>query len=166
MIQEIDIPRPLPIRPDKLGVPRRPFGLGITREHALDRNANALDVVHGAPALGVEQVEADDAVAIDVRVQGDLAVDGAGEGQEDDFGRLDGVGGGEEEAEAVVVSRRVDGVVGDGKVHLPFAEVWGGDEGDAGGEGALDLCLLSASVYVVGGMWIVRPCTYFCQLLL
>ena len=57
-----------------------------------------------------------------------------------DFGRFDRVGAGECEAQAVDVGWWVDGVVEDADVHGPFAQVGGGDEGYAWGEGALDLC--------------------------
>lgn len=58
---------------------------------------------------------------------------------EDDLGRLDGVGGREGEAQAVEVCGRVERVIEDGDVELPFFQVGGGDEGYAWGEGALDL---------------------------
>lgn len=78
MIQEIDVPRPLPIAPHKLGISRRPLTLGVARQHALYTYANALDIVHGTPALRVEEVETYDAVAVDVRVQGDFALEARG----------------------------------------------------------------------------------------
>lgn len=58
---------------------------------------------------------------------------------EDDLGRLDGVVLGEAEAQAVQICGRVERVVEDGDVHLPFFEVWRGHERDAGWEGFLDL---------------------------
>lgn len=95
--------------------------------------------MHRAPALSIEQVQAYYPVAVNMWVQGDLAF-GRGDGGEDDFGGFDGVGGAEHEAEAVGVGGRVEGVVEDAEVHLPLAQVGGGDEGDAGREGGrLDL---------------------------
>ena len=82
--------------------------------------------MHGTPALRIQQIQTYNPVAVDVWVQRDLAL-GLGEGLEDDFGRFDGVGGGEGEAQPVDVGRGVDGVVEDADVHGPFAEVGGGD---------------------------------------
>ena len=64
---------------------------------------------------------------------------GVGNQLERYFGRLDGVGGGELEAQAVDVGGWIDGVVEDADVHCPFAEVGGADEGDAGWEVGVDL---------------------------
>ena len=77
------IPRPLRVPPHKVLVTRRPLVLTVPRQHALDAHAHALDVLHGAPAGAAEQVEADDAVGVDVRVHGDFAV---GERDEGYFG--------------------------------------------------------------------------------
>ena len=69
-----DIPRPLPVLPYKVIVAGRPLPPSIARQHALDADADGLDVVDGRPAGAGEQVEADDAVAVDVWVDGDRAV--------------------------------------------------------------------------------------------
>lgn len=66
-----NIPRPPLITRHKLLIPRRPLVLGIRSQHALDTHAHALDRLHGRPASAAEEVEADDAVAVDVRVDGD-----------------------------------------------------------------------------------------------
>ncbi|KAI7165223.1 hypothetical protein KC349_g138 [Hortaea werneckii] len=84
MIQKVDIPGPRAVRPHKLSIPRRPLRLRVARQHTLDADTDALDVMHGAPPLRVEQVKADDAR------------------REGHFGRFDRVGGGEEEAEPVL----------------------------------------------------------------
>jgi len=55
----------------KVLIPRRPLVLGIARQHALQTDAHALDVMYRAPSLAIEQVETDDAVGVDVRVHGD-----------------------------------------------------------------------------------------------
>ena len=65
----------------------RALGARVAGEHALDADAHALHVMHGRPALRPEQVEADDAVAVDVRVQRDGPRDGVGERDECRFGR-------------------------------------------------------------------------------
>ena len=85
LINKPDIPRPLRVPPHKLLVSRRPLRLLIPRQHALNTHAHALDVLHRAPALVAEEIEADDAVAVDVGMKGDGAR-GLGEGKEGDFG--------------------------------------------------------------------------------
>jgi len=70
MKEEINVSRPPDVRPAKRLVPRRPLVLAVAREHALDAHADTLDVVDGRPALPVQQVEADDAVAVDVGMGG------------------------------------------------------------------------------------------------
>jgi hypothetical protein len=70
MEHKVDIPWPLRVIPDKVLVPLRPLLLRIAREHTLQTDAYALDVVDGRPAGAVEQVEADDAVGVDVWVPG------------------------------------------------------------------------------------------------
>ena len=111
--------------------------LGIARQHALQTDAHALHIVHGAPSLCVQQVQTYDAVAVNVRVDGNGTV---GRGAEDDLGRLDRVVIGEGEAQAVEICGWVERVVEDGDVHQPFFEVGRGDKCDAGWESALDLC--------------------------
>lgn len=93
--------------------------------------------MHWAPTLRIQQVQADDAIGIDVRMQRNLPLR-ATQSHKDHLGSLDGVAGAEHEFEAVDVGGRVEGVVEDGEIHLPFAEVGGGNEGDAGGKGAVD----------------------------
>lgn len=83
MKQKVNLPRTPPITPHKLRVPRRPFGFRVPRQHALQRHAHALHVVHWGPALWRQEVEADYAVAVDVWVEGDWV---RGEGEEDYFG--------------------------------------------------------------------------------
>jgi hypothetical protein len=160
VVEEVDVSRSRLVRANKLLVARRSCSrkplasksrqhllniihqkqltlrLGVTRQHTLDANTHTLHIVHRTPALRVQQIQAYDPVAVDVGVHRNGAVGG---GEEDYFGRFDRVGGGEGELEAVLVGRRVEGVVEDRDVHLPFFEVGRGDEGYAGGEGALDL---------------------------
>lgn len=85
LINKPDIPGPLRIPPHKLLIPRRPLSPRVPRQHALDAHAHALDVLNGAPALGPKEIKADDAVAVDVGVEGDGA-GGLGEGEEGYFG--------------------------------------------------------------------------------
>jgi hypothetical protein len=56
--------------PHEILIPLGPLLLIITAQHALQTNTHALDIMYGRPAGAVEQVEADDAVGVDVRVPG------------------------------------------------------------------------------------------------
>ena len=105
-------------------------------------------------------------------VDGDVAF-GVCDGLEGHFGRLDGIGGAEEEAQAVDVGWWVERVVEDADVHCPFAEIRRGDECDAGGEVALDLCVEKCVSWVcwqysTGGIDVVCSTfeSSFCSLLL
>jgi hypothetical protein len=69
--QEVDIPWPLSIASHECFVSRRPLILRIACQHTLQTHTHALYIVHRAPALFVEQIEADDAVGVDVRMHGD-----------------------------------------------------------------------------------------------
>ena len=89
MKHKINIPRPLRIIPDEILIALGPLLLRITRQHALQTDADALDIVHWRPPRAVEQVEADDAVGVDVRVPGDRVRGVADKG---DFGGLRGGG--------------------------------------------------------------------------
>lgn len=66
-------------------IARRSFVLGVSRQHALDAHADALDILHGAPALRAQQVEADDAVGVNMGVDGN---DSIGRGDECHFRRF------------------------------------------------------------------------------
>ena len=71
---------------DKLVVAFRPLVLGVSRQHTLDGHADAFDALDGRPAVaGGEQVEADDSVAVDVGMHGNLTLGG---GNEHNFRRL------------------------------------------------------------------------------
>lgn len=71
--------------PDKLLIARWPLVFGITGQHALETHAYRLHILDGRPALRTEQVETDDAVGVDVRVDGD-GTEGLREVDEGDFG--------------------------------------------------------------------------------
>jgi hypothetical protein len=77
-------------------------------------------------------------------------------GDEDGFGGFHGVVGVEAQAQTVGFGGWVERVVGDGEVELPFLEVVGGDEGEARGEGTVDLVggvLVVEWVYRGGEIW-------------
>lgn len=91
VVKEPDIPRPLRVPPHEILVARRSLVLRVARQHALDAHADALDVLDGAPALAAEEVEADDAVGVDVWVDRYGSV---GRSLEGHFGGFCGVGRG------------------------------------------------------------------------
>ena len=65
---EVDISRSSRIASHKVFIALRPLVLCIACEHALQTYANALHIVYRTPRLSVKQIEADDAVGVDVRV--------------------------------------------------------------------------------------------------
>jgi hypothetical protein len=73
--------------PDKLLIPGRPLLLCVARQHALQTDTHALDIVDWAPALLVQQVQTDDAVGVDVRVVRDRVGVGFDEGYFGGLGR-------------------------------------------------------------------------------
>ena len=72
MILKPYIPRSLRIPPHKFLIPGWPLVLRVPRQHALQTHTDALDILHRTPSRGTEEVEADDAVAVDVWVDGDV----------------------------------------------------------------------------------------------
>ena len=80
VVQEIDIARTPSIAPHKLLITWRPFVLHIPCEHTLYTHADALDVLDGTPALSAQQIQTNDAVGVDVRVDGDGTVGAEEEG--------------------------------------------------------------------------------------
>lgn len=62
MIVEIDVSGSPSIAGHELRISFRTLVLGVAGQHALQGHAYALDVLDGAPALGAEEIEADDAV--------------------------------------------------------------------------------------------------------
>ena len=70
MKNKANIPRPLGIIPHEILIALRPLLLRITRKHTLQTDTHTLDVVNRRPTGTVEQIEADDAVGVDVRVPG------------------------------------------------------------------------------------------------
>ena len=80
MIHKTDIPRALRITPHKRLIALRSLILRVPCQHALDTHAHALNILHRAPARVAEEVEADDAIRVDVRVDGNVADEGGGFG--------------------------------------------------------------------------------------
>jgi len=68
MKNKANIPRPLGIIPHEILIALRPLLLRITRKHTLQTDTHTLDVVNRRPTGTVEQIEADDAVGVDVGV--------------------------------------------------------------------------------------------------
>ena len=80
MVVEIDIPRSEPVCPYELLVAGRPLILRVPCQHALQAHAHTLDILHGAPALLSEEIEADDAVGVDVGMYWDGSIGQMDEG--------------------------------------------------------------------------------------
>lgn len=65
---EVDVPRPPGIPPNEVLVALWTLPLGIAREHALQADTHALDIVYRAPGCFVKEVQADYTIRVDVRV--------------------------------------------------------------------------------------------------
>ena len=74
MVKELDVAGSQLVSSYKVLVTGGPLVLVVARQHALDAHADTLDTLDRAPALLAEQVEADDAVGVYVRVHGDRTV--------------------------------------------------------------------------------------------
>lgn len=72
LVDKPNIPRPRCVPSDKLLIARWPLIFGVTGQHALETHAYRLDVLDRRPALRAEQIETDDAVGVDVRMDGDF----------------------------------------------------------------------------------------------
>lgn len=68
MVVEVNVPGPQTVALDEVCVSRRSFVLGVAGQHTLQAHANSLDALDWAPALLAEEVEADDAVRVDMGV--------------------------------------------------------------------------------------------------
>ena len=82
MVVKVDVTGPLAVGSDKVGIARRPLILCIAGQHALQTHADTLDVLNRAPALRPEQVEANNAIGVDMRVHRDRPI---GELEKHDF---------------------------------------------------------------------------------
>lgn len=71
LVDKPNIPRPLCVPSDELFIARWALIFGITGQHALETHAYRLDVLDRRPALRAEQIETDDAIGVDVRMNGD-----------------------------------------------------------------------------------------------
>jgi len=132
MKDKINISGPARITPDKLCITRRSFALTVPHQHTHDTQRHALGVLHRTPPLTRQQIQTDDAVAVDMWVQRDVAR-WRRRPDEDYFGRFDRVrvAEGELETEGRVRVQRVG--AGDRHVDDPGFEVVGAYEGQAVG---------------------------------
>lgn len=80
MVIKIDVPWPSSIVQHKTLVSFWPLVLAVPSQHALYAHADALHVLYRAPALGTQEVEADDAIRVDVGVHWDRTICGVHEG--------------------------------------------------------------------------------------
>ena len=74
MKDKINIAWSEPVGPNKIGISRGPFVLGVASEHTLDADAHTFDVLNRGPALTTQKIQADDAVGVNVRVHGNGTV--------------------------------------------------------------------------------------------
>jgi hypothetical protein len=89
MVIELHVPRAQPVAPNKLFVPGRTLVLCIASQHALDTHADALYVLNRAPTLSTKEIQADEAIRVDMRMHGNWSI---GKLDESDFGRFYDVG--------------------------------------------------------------------------
>lgn len=73
LVDKVDVADATAVGGDEFLVTGGSFVAGIGGQHALQTHANALDVLHGRPTGRAEEIEADNAVAIDVGVDGNRA---------------------------------------------------------------------------------------------
>lgn len=66
VVKEIDIPGPPSIVVDEIGITWGPFIPRVRSQHALDTHADALDGLNRRPPRGTQQIQADDAIAVDM----------------------------------------------------------------------------------------------------
>jgi len=71
MKDEINVSWSLCIVAHKVLITRWPLVFRVAGQHALQANAHALDIVDGRPSLTIEEVKANDAIGIYVRMYGD-----------------------------------------------------------------------------------------------
>lgn len=67
---KVDITWSLCVVPYEVFITLRSLLLRITRQHALQADADTLNVVHWRPTRAVEKIKTDDAVGVDVRMPG------------------------------------------------------------------------------------------------
>lgn len=70
---EVHIARTQTISSDEVGIARWSFVLAVACEHALNTQTYALHTLDRRPALAAEQVQADDAIGVDVGMHGDIS---------------------------------------------------------------------------------------------
>jgi hypothetical protein len=85
MVIELHVPRAQPVAPNKLFISGRALVLCIASEHALDTHADALYILNRTPTLSTEEIQADEAIRIDMRMHGNRSI---GKLDESDLGRF------------------------------------------------------------------------------
>ncbi len=74
MVIELHVPGTQPVAPDELFVPRWTLVLRVARKHALNTHANALYVLDWTPTLSTEEIQADEAIRVDMRMHGNRPI--------------------------------------------------------------------------------------------
>ena len=74
VIIEVDVLRALCISPHEILITRWSLILCVTRQHALDAHAHTFHILYRTPPLSTQQIQADDAIRVDMRVDWDWTV--------------------------------------------------------------------------------------------
>jgi len=127
---EVDVSGTPRITPHKVLISRRSLILCIPRQHALQTNAYALDIVYWAPSSLVQKIEADYTVGVDVGVNRYLMFSVL---NEDDFRCFYRVGVAELELEPVRLTLVQRVIVEDLNIHVPLLQIDCGYKGNSWG---------------------------------
>lgn len=74
VVEELNVAGPQFVAPHKVRVAGRSLVFVVTSQHALNAHTHTLDALDGAPARLSEEVEADDAVGVDMGMHRDWAI--------------------------------------------------------------------------------------------
>jgi hypothetical protein len=80
IIIEVDVLWTLCISPHEILITRRPLILRVAREHALNAHAHALHILDRTPPLATQQIQADNAIGVNMWMDGDWTVWGLDKG--------------------------------------------------------------------------------------
>lgn len=71
---ESNITRTKTVGPDKLGIARRTLVFGVASQHALNAQTNTFHILYWRPSLRSKQIQTDDSICVDVRMDGNRAI--------------------------------------------------------------------------------------------
>jgi len=139
MIEVVDFPGSQSIVPNKLFISRRTFAFSVTREHALNAHADTLDILHRAPALLAQEIEAYVAVGVDMGMNGNRSI---GKVDKDDLRCLNRIGCAEFETQSESLVHVEWICIEDLDVHEPLVEAISICDGDSWWERSMDFSKL------------------------